>query len=161
LTHAIPILRTAVQVSVELVEKHGLSIGGLSPVPFPPSVGESGFNVPPVRAQRRWIPQILKCVIIGENPGGTKSQYFYEEPSSSTEHGFQIFPRQAQLIHPKFDGLDRIRGTNGLMPRLNIPFHEAFFMSRSWSVHLVALLLQTSTAEISERLTIRRGKRCP
>lgn len=32
--------------------------------------------------ERRWIPVTLKCFIIGENPGGTRSQYFYEKPYS-------------------------------------------------------------------------------
>ena len=47
LKYAIPILRTAVQVFVELVDKHRTKIPGLDPVPFPPSLGEGGrFNVP-------------------------------------------------------------------------------------------------------------------
>lgn len=34
------------------------------------------------RVGQRWFPQPLKCLIIGENPGDVKSQYFYDEPSS-------------------------------------------------------------------------------
>lgn len=32
--------------------------------------------------ERRWLPRTLKCFIIGENPGDTTSQYFYDKPSS-------------------------------------------------------------------------------
>lgn len=30
----------------------------------------------------RWLPRVLRCFIVGENPGDTKSQYFYETPAS-------------------------------------------------------------------------------
>ena len=32
--------------------------------------------------ERRWVPQTLKCLIIGENPGDATSQYFYDKPPS-------------------------------------------------------------------------------
>lgn len=34
------------------------------------------------RSERRWLPRVLRCLIVGENPGDTGSQYFYEAPSS-------------------------------------------------------------------------------
>lgn len=30
----------------------------------------------------RWVPRVLQCFIISENPGGTKSEYFYQPPVS-------------------------------------------------------------------------------
>lgn len=35
------------------------------------------FNV-----QQHWLPETLRCFIIGENPGDTDSQYFYDQPQS-------------------------------------------------------------------------------
>ena len=32
--------------------------------------------------QQRWLPGTLRCLIIGENPGDTDSQYFYAPPQS-------------------------------------------------------------------------------
>jgi len=32
--------------------------------------------------ERRWVPEILRCLIIGENPGDSNSQYFYDPPQS-------------------------------------------------------------------------------
>jgi hypothetical protein len=34
--------------------------------------------------ERRWVPTRLRCLIIGENPGSTASQYFYQRPPSYT-----------------------------------------------------------------------------
>ena len=32
--------------------------------------------------ERRWLPRVLRCFIVGENPGDTTSEYFYEPPAS-------------------------------------------------------------------------------
>jgi hypothetical protein len=32
--------------------------------------------------ERRWLPRVLRCLIVGENPGDTDSEYFYEPPES-------------------------------------------------------------------------------
>jgi hypothetical protein len=32
--------------------------------------------------ERRWLPRVLRCFIVGENPGDTHSEYFYEPPAS-------------------------------------------------------------------------------
>jgi hypothetical protein len=32
--------------------------------------------------ERRWLPTTLRCFIVGENPGDTTSEYFYERPAS-------------------------------------------------------------------------------
>jgi hypothetical protein len=32
--------------------------------------------------ERVWLPRILRCFIVGENPGDTTSQYFYEPPET-------------------------------------------------------------------------------
>ena len=32
--------------------------------------------------QQRWLPGTLQCLVIGENPGNTDSQYFYAPPQS-------------------------------------------------------------------------------
>jgi len=32
--------------------------------------------------ERRWLPRALRCLIIGENPGDTTSEYFYQPPAS-------------------------------------------------------------------------------
>ena len=32
--------------------------------------------------ERSWLPAMLRCLIVGENPGGPSSEYFYERPVS-------------------------------------------------------------------------------
>jgi hypothetical protein len=32
--------------------------------------------------ERGWLPRVLRCFIVGENPGDTTSEYFYERPHS-------------------------------------------------------------------------------
>ncbi len=32
--------------------------------------------------ERSWLPATLRCLIVGENPGGPSSEYFYERPVS-------------------------------------------------------------------------------
>ena len=32
--------------------------------------------------KRVWLPRVLRCFIIGENPGNTTSRYFYEVSES-------------------------------------------------------------------------------
>src|SRR5712691_11406285 len=32
--------------------------------------------------ERRWVPRVLRCLIVGENPGDTASQYFYKHPTN-------------------------------------------------------------------------------
>jgi hypothetical protein len=32
--------------------------------------------------ERRWLPGVLRCLIVGENPGDTNSEYFYAPPES-------------------------------------------------------------------------------
>src|SRR5207253_368818 len=32
------------------------------------------------RVERDWVPPILRCLIVGENPGNTNSTYFYAVP---------------------------------------------------------------------------------
>lgn len=32
--------------------------------------------------ERRWLPTTLRCFVVGENPGDTTSEYFYERPAS-------------------------------------------------------------------------------
>lgn len=34
--------------------------------------------------EHHWIPRVLRCLIIGENPGGNSSEYFYARPTSYT-----------------------------------------------------------------------------
>lgn len=34
------------------------------------------------KVERAWLPRILRCFIVGENPGNKDSQYFYEPPKS-------------------------------------------------------------------------------
>ncbi|MEK9141049.1 MAG: hypothetical protein AAB308_08370, partial [Nitrospirota bacterium] len=32
--------------------------------------------------EQSWLPTMLRCLIVGENPGGPSSEYFYERPAS-------------------------------------------------------------------------------
>jgi len=32
--------------------------------------------------ERRWFPRVLRCLIVGENPGAVTSEYFYARPKS-------------------------------------------------------------------------------
>lgn len=32
--------------------------------------------------ERSWLPAMLRCLIVGENPGGLSAEYFYERPAS-------------------------------------------------------------------------------
>jgi len=34
--------------------------------------------------EHQWVPARLRCFIVGENPGKTESQYFYQRPSNYT-----------------------------------------------------------------------------
>ncbi len=35
-----------------------------------------------LEVERRWLPLTLRCFVVGENPGDTTSEYFYEGPPS-------------------------------------------------------------------------------
>lgn len=35
-----------------------------------------------LEVERRWLPPTLRCFIVGESPGNTTSEYFYERPAS-------------------------------------------------------------------------------
>lgn len=35
-----------------------------------------------LEVERRWLPPTLECFVVGENPGDTTSEYFYERPAS-------------------------------------------------------------------------------
>ncbi len=35
-----------------------------------------------LEVERCWLPPTLRCFVVGENPGDTKSEYFYERPAS-------------------------------------------------------------------------------
>lgn len=40
--------------------------------------------------ERRWFPCVLRCLIIGENPGAVTSEYFYATPKSYTEDRVRV-----------------------------------------------------------------------
>jgi hypothetical protein len=48
-----------------------------------------------LEVERHWLPATLRCFIVGENPGDTKSEYFYERPASYAED--QVAVRRALL----------------------------------------------------------------
>jgi hypothetical protein len=35
-----------------------------------------------LEVEREWLPPTLRCFIVGENPGDTTSEYFYQRPAS-------------------------------------------------------------------------------
>src|SRR5689334_22520080 len=35
-----------------------------------------------LEVERKWLPPVLCCLLIGENPGDTGSEYFYQRPRS-------------------------------------------------------------------------------
>jgi hypothetical protein len=44
---------------------------------------------------QRWLPATLRCFVVGENPGNTTSQYFYERPA--TYAADEVLVRRALL----------------------------------------------------------------
>lgn len=48
-----------------------------------------------LEVERRWLPPILRCFIVGENPGDTTSEYFYERPASYAQD--EVAVRRALL----------------------------------------------------------------
>jgi len=53
--------------------------------------------------ERHWVPCVVRCFIVGENPGDTRSQYFYEQPTSYATDGIVV--RRALLRGLHHDGL--------------------------------------------------------
>jgi len=37
-----------------------------------------------LKVELHWVPLVLRCFIVGENPGDTKSEHFYQRPASYT-----------------------------------------------------------------------------
>ena len=48
-----------------------------------------------LEVERYWLPPILRCFIVGENPGDTTSEYFYERPASYAQD--EVAVRRALL----------------------------------------------------------------
>ena len=48
-----------------------------------------------LEVERCWLPPILRCFIVGENPGDTTSEYFYERPASYAQD--EVAVRRALL----------------------------------------------------------------
>lgn len=68
--------------------------------------------------ERRWLPRVLRCLIVGENPGDTGSEYFYEPPGSYEAD--EVAVRRALLR-----GLHR----RGLIPEATLEgFQDAGFL---------------------------------
>jgi len=40
--------------------------------------------------ERKWLPRVLRCFIVGENPGDATSEYFYEPPASYASDGVAV-----------------------------------------------------------------------
>lgn len=43
-----------------------------------------------LEVERRWLPPTLRCLVVGENPGDTTSEYFYERPASYAQDGVAV-----------------------------------------------------------------------
>ena len=56
-----------------------------------------------LEVERRWLPARLQCLVIGENPGDTTSEYFYERPPSYASDGVVV--RRALLAGLRHEGL--------------------------------------------------------
>lgn len=48
-----------------------------------------------LEVERRWLPPTLRCFVVGENPGDTRSEYFYERPASHAQD--EVAVRRALL----------------------------------------------------------------
>ena len=48
-----------------------------------------------LEVERRWLPPILRCFVVGENPGDVTSEYFHEHPESYTQD--EVAVRRALL----------------------------------------------------------------
>src|SRR6266704_1278466 len=66
---------------------------------MPACCGASEHQWEKHEVERRWLPHTLKCFIIGENPGDTTSQYFYEKPSSYDSDGVVVRKALLRGLH--------------------------------------------------------------
>jgi hypothetical protein len=51
--------------------------------------------------ERRWLPRVLRCFIVGENPGDTDSEYFYQPPASYTLDDVAVRRALLRGLHPR------------------------------------------------------------
>lgn len=47
-----------------------------------PCCGEHQHQWDRLEVEQEWLPPALRCFIVGENPGDTMSEYFYQRPAS-------------------------------------------------------------------------------
>lgn len=52
--------------------------------------GEDKHGWDRLEVERRWLPQTLRCLVVGENPGDSTSEYFYERPASYAQDGVAV-----------------------------------------------------------------------
>jgi hypothetical protein len=56
-----------------------------------------------VEVARLWLPSTPRCFVVGENPGNTASEYFYERPATYVSN--QVAARRAILSGLQQQGL--------------------------------------------------------
>ena len=91
--------------------------------------------------ERVWLPRVLRCFIIGENPGDTTSQYFYEPPEAYASD--PVVVRRAVL-----GGLHRHR----LIPE---PTLEAFRDAGFLFDHAIRCQLDSDTVSTERQKAMR------
>jgi hypothetical protein len=68
--------------------------------------------------ERRWLPPVLRCLIVGENPGDTNSEYFYEAPASYARDDVAVRRALLRGLHQR-----------GLIPEATLEgFQDAGFL---------------------------------
>jgi hypothetical protein len=95
--------------------------------------------------ERRWMPRVLRCLIVGENPGDTDSKYFYESPGSFEAD--QVAVRRALLrgLHQR-----------GLIPEATLEgFQDAGFLFD----HAIRCQLASSVIQRERQRAIRYASR--
>lgn len=137
--------------------------------------------------ERRWLPATLKCFIVGENPGDTTSQYFYEKPSSYNSDGVVV--RRALLRGLQQHGLvqeatlesfrdagflfdhaircqlssslvsaERQKATRYASPRVENPIHLGPWLSQAVVVWVMGHLASNAVANVTMEFPRQRRK---
>ena len=91
----------------------------------------------------KWLPRLLKCFIVGENPGDTASEYFYERPRSYASD--EVTVRRALLrgLHER-----------GLIPEATLEgFQDAGFLFD----HAIRCQLPSRVVGVERQKAMRYG----
>ena len=68
--------------------------------------------------ERRWLPRVLRCLVVGENPGDSDSEYFYEPPDSYESDEVAVRRALLRALHRR-----------GLIPEATLEgFQDAGFL---------------------------------